>query len=70
MHGDTPRFVAEFETSETPGGGRRCEVIRRLVVPNSWAGDYHLCAAKLAAAVAFFDRVGTAAGDASPEARA
>lgn len=55
VHGKAPRFVAEIEAVSDADGGPRRGVLRRVVIPNSWAGDYHLCGKQLEAAVAFFE---------------
>lgn len=53
---EAPRLVVEFEApapaGATAAGGA---VIRRVCVPNSWAGDYHQPARLLGAAVAYFE---------------
>ncbi|MBE2212513.1 MAG: hypothetical protein IAE82_01475 [Opitutaceae bacterium] len=62
MHTHSPKFLVEFDSgpassaSEKSGSGTttRTPVIRRVCVPNSWAGDYHLCARQLGAAADFF----------------
>lgn len=54
VHAGSPRFVAEIEPGgESPAGSSG--VIRRVVVPNSWSGEYHHCGQLLGAAVSFFD---------------
>jgi hypothetical protein len=55
VHGESPRFVAEIEAMETEPGEKRRGVIRRVVVPNSWSGDYHRSGRLLGAALAFFE---------------
>lgn len=51
VHGHEPRFALEL----TPGGDAPDRgVIRRLCVPNSWAGDYGKYARLLAQAQDFF----------------
>jgi hypothetical protein len=68
VHTESPKFLVEFDraTPSAAGAGtggptqpgqakvRERPVIRRVCVPNSWAGDYHLCARKLGAAADFF----------------
>lgn len=68
VHTESPKFLVEFDHAAAPaadagaappsGSGRartrERPVIRRVCVPNSWAGDYHLCARKLGAAAEFF----------------
>ena len=58
VHGESPRFVAEIEAVDVPGEKRR-GVIRRVVVPNSWSGDYHRSGKLLGAALAFFETTQT-----------
>lgn len=55
VHTDSPRFVIEMEATSVAADGRRAGVIKRVCVPNSWAGDYHKCGRVLGAAVAFFE---------------
>lgn len=63
VHTQSPTFLVEFDAPATaPGGaksgsvaqGKSLPVIRRVCVPNNWAGDYHQCARQLAAAAEFF----------------
>lgn len=56
-----PKFLVEFEcatpdeaAADKASGARSRPVIRRVCVPNSWAGDYHQCARQLGAAADFF----------------
>lgn len=59
VHTGSPKFVVEFECDAPAGGGpgdaqaRSRPVIRRVCVPNSWAGEYHRCARQLGAAEDF-----------------
>ena len=60
VHTQSPKFLVEFAEpagpangSPTPSPGRR-PVIKRVCVPNSWAGDYHQCARQLGAAADFY----------------
>ncbi len=57
VHTETPRMVVEMEEQVVDGtdGKTRRGVIRRVSVPNSWAGNYHHSARLLGAAVAFFE---------------
>ncbi len=55
VHDEAPRFVAEIEAVATAPGEKRRGVIRRVVVPNSWSGDYHKSGKLLGAALAFFE---------------
>jgi hypothetical protein len=55
VHTQSPRFVVEMESSSTTPDGRRMGVIKRVCVPNSWAGDYQKCGRALGAALAFFE---------------
>jgi hypothetical protein len=56
VHTSSPRFVIEIEAAGgvTPDG-HRSGVIKRVCVPNSWAGDYQKCGRALGAALAFFE---------------
>ena len=72
VHVRDPRFTAEFspdpEAPDKVGSG----VLKRLCVPNSWAGNYGQYAPLLKAAQEFFppiaaDRVRAEAGDAAAE---
>lgn len=68
VHTHSPKFVVEFEhthsasaaaTESAPREKASARpatrpVIRRVCVPNSWAGDYHHCARQLGAASEFF----------------
>lgn len=61
VHTESPKFMVEFDR-EPPSPGdptaslasRQRPVLRRVCVPNSWAGDYHRCARQLGAAADFF----------------
>ena len=55
VHTSTPRFVVEIEAAGEASPGRRSGVIKRVCVPNSWAGDYQKCGRALGAALAFFE---------------
>jgi hypothetical protein len=59
VHTGSPTFLVEFESaaradSEPPDGPESKPVIRRVCVPNNWAGDYARCARLLGAAADFF----------------
>jgi hypothetical protein len=61
VHGHEPRFALELDAdSDAPDGAGR-GVIRRLCVPNSWAGDYGKYARLLTQAQDFFARSSAAA---------
>lgn len=57
VHAADPKFTLELEAEA--GGG---SVLKRLCVPNSWAGDYGRYARMVAAAQEFFGRSDPAAG--------
>jgi len=61
VHTQSPRFVVEFESART-AAGKEAAVIRRVCVPNSWAGDYHRCARQLGDAAEFFSATDTPPG--------
>lgn len=59
VHTQSPKFLVEFEKPASgkasgEGGAGRRPVIKRVCVPNSWAGDYHQCASQLGAASDFY----------------
>ncbi|MGH8016959.1 MAG: hypothetical protein ACREIA_01505 [Opitutaceae bacterium] len=62
VHGEAPRFVAEIEAVAAAPGEKRRGVIRRVVAPNSWSGDYHKSGKLLGAALAFFESDPAGAG--------
>ena len=66
VHGEAPRFVAEIEAIATGPGEKRRGVIRRVLVPNSWSGDYHKSGKLLGAALAFFESDPAGAGGEAP----
>ncbi len=65
VHTESPRFVVEMEAGKGDGGsgGEGRGVIRRVCLPNSWAGDYHVSGRRLGDAVAFFDATAQFRGD-------
>ena len=69
IHTRDPKFTLELapdgEAPDRIGRG----VIKRLCVPNSWAGDYGQCSRLLAAAQDFFVESG-AGGEAGPRVKA
>lgn len=56
VHAADPRFTLELTSDSTDTTGRG--VLRRLSVPNSWAGDYGRYAKLLTQAQDFFARSG------------
>ena len=40
VHTHDPRFTAEFAEDGSPAGKGSKGVLKRVCVPNSWAGDY------------------------------
>jgi hypothetical protein len=57
VHARAPRFVVEIEADAESTNGRRPGVIRRVWVPNSWAGDYHESGSLLGAALRFHETI-------------
>ena len=61
VHTASPKFVVEFEDDPgtpglpDPGTPRSRPILRRVCVPNSWAGDYHHCARQLTSAMNFYE---------------
>jgi len=55
VHAGTPRVVVEMAGGPRDHRAPREAVIRRVRVPNSWAGDYHHCARILDAASASYE---------------
>ena len=58
IHAADPRFALELQEDTTAPDGMGQGVIRRLCVPNSWAGDYGRYARMLTKAQEFFARTG------------
>ena len=56
VHGHEPRFALELDSDPAAPNGEGRGVIRRLCVPNSWAGDYGKYARLLTQAQDFFAR--------------
>lgn len=54
VHAHDPRFTLELSPDDTAPDRRGRGVMRRLSVPNSWAGDYTRYARLVAAAQEFF----------------
>ena len=59
VHGHEPRFALELVADSAAPDGAGRGVIRRLCVPNSWAGDYGKYARLLAQAQDFFAQSST-----------
>jgi hypothetical protein len=55
VHTHDPRFTAEFATGTGPADKKEKGVLKRVCVPNSWAGDYSRYAHWLARAQEFFE---------------
>jgi len=63
VHLQDPRLTLELEADPSSPAGQGQGVIRRLCVPNSWAGDYGRYAKLLAQAQDFFSRTGGTASN-------
>ncbi|RME68422.1 MAG: hypothetical protein D6781_11040 [Verrucomicrobia bacterium] len=57
VHPQAPRYVVEMDAVRDAQGRSR-GVIRRVCVPNSATGDYHLSAKHISKAMAFFEATG------------
>jgi hypothetical protein len=55
VHGHSPKIVVEMEVEGADPGRPARGVIKRVCLPNSWAGCYDLCAPVLSAAERFFE---------------
>ena len=56
VHFTDPRFSLEIEPDAATGGEPGPGEIKRICVPNSWAGDYGKYATYITAAQEFFQR--------------
>ena len=54
VHAGDPRFSLELAPDRAAPDRIGQGVIKRICLPNSWAGDYHRCARLLDAAQEFF----------------
>lgn len=66
VHAADPRFTLELEPDTSAPDRVGTGVIRRLCVPNSWAGDYGKYAKLITAAQQFFGQAGSAAEGSPP----
>jgi hypothetical protein len=60
VHTDNPKFALELVPDESAPDKIGRGVIKRLCVPNSWAGDYTQYAKYISAAQEFFGAAGAA----------
>ncbi len=54
VHTQDPKFALELAPDESAPDRKGRGVLKRLCVPNSWAGDYHQYGRLIAAAQDFF----------------
>jgi hypothetical protein len=64
VHTHDPRFTAEFAEDGGPAGKGGKGVLKRVCVPNSWAGDYSRYAQWLTRAQEFFEAAAPGSGPA------